>query len=92
MPLQKNAVGSHAKIPKQVKGGKIPMMRAVLNAAPMPDAMDKGIMAVYEVFRWWRGEIEGVGMTRSCMWRETRHVFCCKLRLRNSFSSHGLTV
>ena len=59
MPLQKNAVGSHAKIPKQVKGGKIPMMRAVLNAAPMPDAMERGLWPSMRFFDGGGGKLRG---------------------------------
>ena len=64
MPLQINAVGSHGKIPKQVKGETNDACSAKRRSYARRHG--KGIMAVYEVFRWWRGEL---GVTRTCMWR-----------------------
>jgi hypothetical protein len=44
------------------------MMRAVLNAAPMPDAMERGLWPSM------RFSMVARGVTRTCMWAWTRHV------------------
>lgn len=42
------------------------MMRAVLNAAPMPDAMERGL---WPSMRFFDGGGGDWGVTRTCVWR-----------------------
>jgi len=86
MPLQINAVGSHAKIPKQVKGETNDACSAKRRSYARRHG--KGIMAVYEVFRWWRG---GLGGDENMCVAWTRHVSAV-ISNAQIFSSHGLTI
>jgi hypothetical protein len=89
MPLQINAVGSHAKIPQNKSKGEITNDACSAKRRSYARRHGKGIMAVYEVFRWWRGGNWGGDENRYVAW--TRHVSGV-ISNAQIFSSHRLTV